>query len=330
MSAVSLWRLAPESYEPHTLHRTERAWGESNCYIDLWVEVIHALGRESFACLPFTLAVDFEGDQWTFAKPPLGDLFELYGVVVEELSVWKPLLVHCEEQLRLGRLVVTEADAFDLPDTAGTDYRRSHGKTTIAVEQVDVAAGQLGYFHNGGYHVLDGADFRGLFRLDTDVPSALPLYAEIAKFNCLTDPSPETLRAGSLALLAKHLGRRPATNPIRRFGVRLQTDLAWLMAQELPTFHAYAFVTVRQLGASYELASLYLRWLTPQMRPALRQPLSSASEDFLAISNSAKTLILKLARVAGTRRSADFSPLLEEMAARWDSAMGTLVTRLAA
>ncbi len=326
MSALSLWQLAPETYQPHALHRSDRAWSESNCYIDLWVEVLHTLRRESLACLPFTLAVDFEGDQWTFAKPPLGDLFELYGVVVEELSVWKPLLAHCEEQLRLGRLVVTEADAFHLPDTAGTDYQQRHGKTTIAIERIDAAADKLGYFHNGGYHSLGGADFRGLFHLDTGLPPALPLYAEIAKFDYLTHPTESKLRAGSIALLDKHLGHRPATNPIRRFGERLQADLAWLTTQELATFHAYAFATVRQLGASYELASLYLNWLA-STAPVATEALSSAAGDFLEISSNAKTLILKLARAASRRRTADFSPLFEDMAGRWDAAMEKLGAR---
>jgi hypothetical protein len=324
VSALSLWKLAPDSYQSHTLHRSDRAWSESNCYIDLWVEVLHTLGRESFACLPFTVAVDFEGDQWTFAKPPLGDLFELYGVVVEELSVWRPLLAHSEEQLRLGRLVVTEADAFYLPDTSGTDYRLRHNKTTIGIEQIDAAADKLGYFHNGGYHALEGSDFQGTFRRHPDATAALPLYAEIAKFDHLQDSSDATLLARSLALLGKHLGHRPATNPIRRFGARLQTDLAWLTTQELATFHTYAFVTVRQLGASYELAALYLRWLAAQM-PSSTSELCFASADFLSISTSAKTLILKLARVANTRRAADFSPLFEDMADHWDSAMETLV-----
>ena len=51
--------------------RRERAWAETNCYVDLWVELLHALGHDPIAALPFTLAIDFEGDQWTFFKFPL-------------------------------------------------------------------------------------------------------------------------------------------------------------------------------------------------------------------------------------------------------------------
>ena len=70
----------------------ERAWAESNCYIDVWIEVLHALGLEPFAFLPHVLPVDFEGDQWTFFKPSHDDLFALYGLDVQELNVWRPLV----------------------------------------------------------------------------------------------------------------------------------------------------------------------------------------------------------------------------------------------
>ena len=48
------------------------AWPEKNCYADLWIGFLHTLGLEPLAMLPFTVAVDFEGDQWTFFKPPQG------------------------------------------------------------------------------------------------------------------------------------------------------------------------------------------------------------------------------------------------------------------
>ena len=70
----------------------DRAWPESNCYVDLWIELLHAAGAEPLAALRFTLAVDVEGDQWTFFKFPLADLEALYGVSVFELNVWRPLV----------------------------------------------------------------------------------------------------------------------------------------------------------------------------------------------------------------------------------------------
>ena len=77
------------------------------------------------AIMPFTLAIDFEGDQWTFFKPPHDELRDLYGIDVQELNCWRPLIDHAEEHLAAGKLISTEADAWWLPDIAGTDYRRA-------------------------------------------------------------------------------------------------------------------------------------------------------------------------------------------------------------
>ena len=54
--------------------RRRSAWVEKNCYVDVWIELLHALGLEPLAMLAFTVAVDFEGDQWTFFKPSHDDL----------------------------------------------------------------------------------------------------------------------------------------------------------------------------------------------------------------------------------------------------------------
>ena len=66
--------LDAASYARHALHAEDRVWVEKNCYVDIWIEVIHALGCEPLAMLPFVVALDFEGDQWTFFKPPHDEL----------------------------------------------------------------------------------------------------------------------------------------------------------------------------------------------------------------------------------------------------------------
>jgi len=183
------------------LHQGARAFPETNCYVDLWIELLQTLDLDAVACLAFTLSTDFEGDQWTFAKPPSGDLFTLYGIDVQELHVYRSLPEQVLEQVARGRPVLVEVDAFHLPDTAGTSYRREHVKTTIAAQAIDVAERSLGYFHNGGYYaVRDGAergepgsapgpgraeDFAGLFRLAEHDPAALPPYVELVKLDRL-------------------------------------------------------------------------------------------------------------------------------------------------
>jgi hypothetical protein len=75
MSAVTVIAgLDPANYTRHSLHGEQCAWVEKNCYIDLWIELLHALKLEPLAMLPFTAAIDFEGDQWTFFKPSHDEL----------------------------------------------------------------------------------------------------------------------------------------------------------------------------------------------------------------------------------------------------------------
>jgi hypothetical protein len=87
--------LDPNTYSRHLIHSENRMWVETNCFVDVWVELLHAWGFEPIAALPFTLAIDFEGDQWTFFKFPFTDLYQLYGLDVQELAImWKPLIGH--------------------------------------------------------------------------------------------------------------------------------------------------------------------------------------------------------------------------------------------
>ncbi|MEA2463286.1 MAG: hypothetical protein QOJ98_1033, partial [Acidobacteriota bacterium] len=140
--------LDPKTYNRHAIHSEGRVWAETNCYVDVWVELAHALGYEPRAALPFTFTIDFEGDQWTFFKFPLPDLYELFGLDVQELAIYRPLAAHIEEQLERGRPVLIELDSYYLPDTAGTAYKLAHVKSTVAAVKIDVAQQMLGYFHN--------------------------------------------------------------------------------------------------------------------------------------------------------------------------------------
>jgi hypothetical protein len=311
--------LAAASYAPHALHGDDAIWLEKNCYADLWIELVHALRLEPLAMLSFTLAVDFEGDQWTFFKPPLDELRELYGIDVQEMSVWRPLVEHAVEQLGAGKLICTEADAFWLPDAEATDYRRQHTKTTIALANIDVAREWLGYFHNTGYFELSGEDFRRLFRIEAD-PAVMPLFAELVRIDRLRRRTLPDLAACSLGLLRKHFARRPAANPFERFGERLAHDLPGLQAAGLARYHAWAFASIRQAGSAFELAAAHLRWLAG----FVQADLPPAAACFEAIAQGNKALILKGARAVNSGKPLDASPLLGELAGAWQRGMAAL------
>ena len=311
--------VSATGYSPDSLHAESRIWLEKNCYVDIWIEVLHALDLDPVAAMPFVLGLDFEGDQWTFFKPSHDDLRALYGVDVQELTVWRPLIEHAREHLGAGKLISTEADAFWLPDTAGTDYRQQHTKTTIVLNEIDVDAQRLGYFHNAGYHELTGEDFIKTFRLDVGHdPSFLPLFAELLRVDRVQRHSQDELKSLSRELLAKYLSRRPTTNPVQRFGDRFARELPALQAAGMAHYHQWAFGTIRQLGAAFELASLHANWLHGGAEP------HAAGVAFESIALQCKTLILKAARAVNSGRALDASPIFDDMAGAWDRGMAAL------
>ncbi|WDD95306.1 DUF1839 family protein [Burkholderia sp. FERM BP-3421] len=245
-------------YRPHPLHGPQMVWKQSNCYVDLWIEVLGWWGLNPYAALPFTVGLDFEGDQFTFFKFPLEDLETLYGIVVQEHAIFESVDVHVERQVARGNLMLVEVDAWHLPDTRGATYQAEHAKTTIGIDAIDRAQRQIGYFHNNGYYLAEGADYDGLF--DASSPARLLPYVERAARRF--DPLPErALCDASLELLAWHLKRRPAHNPITAFRRQFAIDAHAIATRPLGYFHAYSFNTVRQLGANFELLGRYLRWL---------------------------------------------------------------------
>ncbi len=315
--------LNPETYCRHRIHVQERDWAETNCYVDIWIELLHALGHEPVAAMPYTLAIDFEGDQWTFFKFPLADLYDLYGIDVQELAIWQPLVQHIEQQVALGKPVLVELDSYYLPDTVGTAYKIAHVKSTVAVVEIDVKKKHLGYFHGQGYYYLDGDDFIDVFRLRGEPnPAVLSPYVEIAKQRNVNKLNASQLLDVSLRLLKKQLKLLPANNPFQCFKERFEEDLKWLMHENIDTFHQYSFTTFRQFGACYELAATYLEWLSQQGVTGLVE----ARENIKSISETSKFYQFQLARAMNRKKPLNLAPV-DAMAEHWDLAMNKLTDR---
>lgn len=315
--------LDPSTYTRHLIHSGERTWAETNCYVDVWIELMHAFHYEPIAVLPFTFAIDFEGDQWTFFKFPLLDLYDLYGLDVQELAIWRPLVSHIEEQVERGRPVLVELDSYYLPDTHGTAYKLAHVKSTVAVIEIDSAQNHLGYFHNQGYYHVNGEDYLDLFRLrGTPDPANLPPYVEFVKMHPELACSGRGLLEGSLSILRKQLALIPAVNPFHTFKNRFERDYQWLMNEPLAMFHLYSFATLRQFGACYELAATYLRWLARQGETGL----DDATRAFVELSDGAKAMQFQLARAMNRRKPLDLASL-DGMAATWQRGTNALKAR---
>lgn len=314
-------QLDATNYQRSALHAEGQLWVEKNCYVDVWIEVIHALGLEPRAVLPFSCAIDFEGDQWTFYKPPHDEMRDLYGMDIQELNVWRPLIEHAQEHLAAGRMISTEADAWWLPDTSGTDYRTNHVKSTIVLADLDVERRRLGYFHNAGYFELEDEDFARTFRLDIPPdPEFLPLFAESVRIDRLARRSTPELVEMSVALWRKHLRRVPGTNPMERFRQRFEKELSVMHQRGLGFYHAWAFATTRQLGSAFELSARNLHWLRDNAVGGLDEPIAA----FEVIAAASKTFVLKGARAVNARRQFDGAEMFSEMASAWDRGITAL------
>ena len=314
---LSLLGLDPATYTPSPLHHPDRTFRETNCYVDIWVELLHALGIDAASAMAFACTVDFEGDQWTFFKPPADEMERLYGIDVHEMQLYRPTIDHVIEQLTYGRTIIIEADSFYMPDRGATSYRRAHVKSSIAIEAIDAAHERLRYFHGPGYYELSGEDFRGIFRLGRAfTEDVLPPYTELVRFDAGPRLEGEELRRAAGEMLGRQLARKPRRNPWLTFGERVSKDLPALLAGTDAEYHAYAFATVRQCGAAFETLGSFVEWLTPPSSPEA----SAAAAALGSQVSGAKALLFRLAR----RRPFDAGPTIRQSAEDWEIAMHAL------
>jgi len=316
-----IMQLDPASYERHAIHGEGRCWAETNCYVDVLVELIHALGYDPVAALAYTICIDFEVDQWTFFKYSHRDLLNMFGMEIQELNPWVSLSQHVEEQVNAGRPILVELDSYFLPDTAGTAYKTAHVKSTVAVNEIDTAAGHMGYFHGQGYYHVGGDDFRDLFQLNGLVHDRmLPPYIELVKLRKQPgDVSDAKLLQLSLASLQRQLRLLPDSNPFGLFKVRFTTDLDWLRQEPIKTFHNYSFATLRQYGACFELAETYLTWLQDRSVTGIADSIAC----FRDISETAKIFQFKLARALARDKELDLTPI-DHMGELWQKGVDPL------
>lgn len=318
MTMQAIAGLEAATYKPHALHAPGREWTESNCSVDLMIELLAALGRKPEAGLGFTTTLDFEGDQFTFFKFPNDDLRDLFGLHLLELSLYDDLAGHVAEQLARGRIVLVEVDAFHLPDTRGVSWRSEHTKTTIGINALDPAARRIGYFHNAGYYELDGEDYDAIFPVMRD---GLPLFPYCEFIKVATTRNNLVERA--MARLAAHLARRPQANPFEAFARRLPEQAEALAGKPPAAFHKYAFNTLRQAGSNFELLASHLEWLAEHGVGELDVARKAATQ----IAVDAKALQFQLARAASRGRFDGLSAQVGPLAASWERVMTSLARR---
>ena len=321
-SAYDLLNLDAAAWKPQALHTGERVWLETNCYVDVWAELLPALGHPAEAALPFTVRQDFEGDHFTFFKFPLEDLQALFGLSVQEMAVYDTVEAQSLEQLRRGRIPLVEVDSFYLPDAADA-YRKGHVKSSIAMVMMDAGQRRLGYFHNTGYHVLAGDDYDGLFR-QPSAPEVLFPYAEFIKRDGEALGG-KALVGRSLDLLRGHLRHLPTAHPVKAWRAALPEHLERLATRDMAYFHLYAFNLPRQLGANFEMLGSYLAWLGANGQSGLAEAAAAARR----IAEAGKAVQFQLARMVNRKKFDIGTVQTVPIEADYDVVMSTLVTRFA-
>jgi len=320
-AATCLPGLNPAAYAPHFLHGSQRNWPETNCYVDLWIEILSSMGLQPEAALGFTVTQDFEGDQFTFFKFPPEDLAALFGLSVQELAIYDRVESHTFEQVQRGRLVLIEVDSHYLPDTGGVSYQLTHGKTTIGVNHLDTGRRVLHYFHNAGFFELSGADYDGIFRQPYTAGSAQAALFPYVEFVKNASRKPAAVTHGlAIKLLKHHLLSRPANNPMRAFQQGFPAHAEQLAQRPMDFFHVYAFNTLRQIGANFEMLGSHLSWLATLGEKNLESGISAANE----IAASAKTIQFQLARAVARKKFDSFVAGLEPLAVAYDAVFAAL------
>lgn len=309
--------LSPEGFAQHPLHRDESVWSNTNCYLDVWIELLHGLGHAPEPMFAAATAATAQGTQFEFLKVEHRDLEEVYGLRVGEHDIWLGLQEQVLLQLAAGNPMLIEADAFWLPDTRGVSYGIEHTKTSIVVLSADPQAQELVYLHNEGLHRLSGEDVDrvlGPGRREGIVPSP---YTELISLQGLRSPAEVDAVAQTRRLLRLHARRAPRANPAGELVEILRARLPWLGEHGMQGYHALCFETTRQLGVVAMLAAA-------ACRHAQEPGLEAAVQGWSAVSEEAKGIQFQLARIARGRGSKALEAAMDSVVEHWSQAAAAL------
>ena len=298
------------------LHGDDAVWPETNCALDVWIQLLRVRGEAPAPAMVCAFDADCLADHWVMLKPDLGDLRRLFGIQVTEFVAWKPIAEHVVDHLGRGAHLTLETDAWWLPDTAGTSYRSTHVKTSIVPLAIDIEGRRLDYLHNAGRFTLVADDFDGaLNRAGAETAVPLP-YLELISPAAAVD---SFIRCTATTLLGEHLARRPADNPVERLAAAVLGEQERIRSLGPSYFHGYAFVTLRQLGTTGQVAAGFLGWLGPD-----DDTLRAAAQHFTQVAELSKSAQFALARISWGRK-ASVETLLDGAASAWSAGMEQLV-----
>jgi hypothetical protein len=322
--ADSVPLVSPDGWRQSRLHALDRDWPETNCDLDLWIELAASRDLQPEALLGFAVAQDFTVDQFAMLVPPKEELERFYGASIRPLALYGRFEDHFVAQVADGACVMLETDSYYLPDARGVAYRRRHIQSTIAIAAIDPARRTLDYFHNQGFWRLEGEDYDMIVHRPPhlQLDEIVPPHAETIRFE-FEPLRGAALRSAAAERLRFRLSRAPRRDPVALFGTTLAAKAEALAGAGENAFHDWAFHTVRQLGAAFELLGDHVAWLDDRAFAAAR-------ENCKRVSSGAKALQFQLARAIMRGRTPDIGALVAEISAARGAALAGVDAGLAA
>ena len=210
--------------------------------------------------------------------------------------------------------MLVEIDAWYLPDTEGTSYRRGHLKTTVAPRRSTERASGCATSTTPDYSNCRVRTTAGAFRmLDHFTDDVMDPFTEVVIFDAGPRLEGDELRAAARDLLASTSpgDRRPTPSTPGR-GAWSPTCRGCSPAATRTTTK-YAFVTVRMVGSAFELFADHVAW-------TLGEPGEEAAAEFRGIAEASKVVSFRLAR----RRPFDIPAVLAPLIDGWERGMDLL------
>ena len=316
--------LDPATYRRHAVHGDGRIWAETNCYVDIWIELLHALGPRA------------GGRAAVHARD------RLRGRSVDVLQVSAAAICSsctastCRNSPSGGPLVGAHRGA-GRAGPAGARRARlvlpaRHGghRRTARPREVDRrrdgdrsrACGSSATFTARAITSSRATTSPPRSACDDADPARLPPYVEFVKTH--DAPSPDAARRDLGRSAAAPPARGAARQPVRslRAAVRARPRRRSSPRTSSSSIST-SFATLRQFGACFELSATYLRWLAAQGETGLED----AAAAFRTISESREAISIPAGasrRASVAARSVPARPDGRSLAARHAGVAGAL------
>ena len=191
---------------------SDRVWVEKNCYVDIWIEFDpRARAASRWRCCRSSSRSTSRATSGRSSSRRTTSCATLYGIDVQELNCWRPLLEHAQEHLARR-----QADQRPRPMRSGCPTRRApttgaqHTKTTIVLDELDARGAAARLLPQRRLLRARGRGLRDRRSGSTPPdPAFMPFFAELVRIDRLVRRAAAELTRDVGRAARRHLARRP-------------------------------------------------------------------------------------------------------------------------